>query len=140
VDPYTIPAVPSISGANYRGSTPRTIVEPDSSEANGRVLPPRVKPLPDPDAELRRQSPSRAPQLLDPGDKTALGRRDPWAVVPAVWPTAQRGGRVVSHTSDSSPYLQHASSQQSAHAYEPVRRFVPAAEAAYDDGGWQSAR
>jgi hypothetical protein len=140
VDPY---AVPSISGANYRGATSpsKTIQEPAASDANSRGLAPGVQPVPDLDAEKSRTIPSRAPQLLDPRDKTATTRFNRWAVVPAIWPTKERGGRVIGSESESSPYLQQVSAPQPAHEYEPVRHFVPAAaETEYDDSGWQSGR
>jgi hypothetical protein len=139
-DPY---AAPIISGARYHGSNspPRTIHEPGTGEMNPRGLAPSVQPVPDPDANERRSVPSRAPQLLDPRDKTANVRLNRWAVVPAVWPTKERGGRVITPTSEASPYLQNVSAPLPAHEYEPARHFVPApAQAEYDDGGWQSAR
>jgi hypothetical protein len=132
---------PSVSGANYRGtpSPSKTIHEPGTGETDSRELAPSVQPVPDPDAQHRPASPSRAPQLLDPRDKTATKSFNRWAVVPAVWPTKERGGRVIAPTSEASPYLQNVSAPQPAHDFEPVRHFVPAA-AEYDDSGWQSGR
>jgi hypothetical protein len=140
VDPY---AAPIISGAKYHSATPpaRTIHEPGTGETNARQLAPSVQTVPDPDAAERRTSPSRAPQLLDPRDKTAKARFNRWAVVPAVWPTKERGGRVIVPASEASPYLQQVSAPQPAQGHEPMRHFVPAAaEAEYDDSGWQSGR
>jgi hypothetical protein len=140
---YAPEADPYISGANYRGTRtpPKTIREPGSSEASERALPPSVQPVPDPDAS-KRAAPSRAPQLLDPRDKTASVRTNRWAVVPAVWPTKERGGRVVSQDAgETSPYLQNVATSRPAHELGPVKHFVPSpAEAVYDDGGWKSAR
>ena len=139
-DPY---AVPSISGANYRSksSSPTTIREPGADEATQRELAPSVRPVPDPEAREQRESPSRAPQLLDPRDKSAASRFNRWAVVPAVWPTKSAGGRLATFTrEEASPYLSPQSASEPAHAYDPVKHFVPAAEAKYDDGGWSSGR
>lgn len=140
-DPY---AAPSISGANYRSnkSSPSTIREPGANETTQRQLAPSVQPVPDPDArEHRDSSPSRAPQLLDPRDKSASARFNRWAVVPAVWPTKTAGGRLATYSrQESSPYLSPQVANEPTHAYEPVKHFVPAVEATYDDGGWSSGR
>lgn len=148
IDPY---AAPGISGANYRSNitTPSTIREPGDNAATERPLAPSVRPVPDPDARQRgaaqpadgMSAPSRAPQLLDPRDKSASARFNRWAVVPAVWPTKTAGGRLATYSrQESSPYLSPQVASEPAHAYEPVKHFVPAAEANYDDGGWSSGR
>jgi hypothetical protein len=141
--PAADPYVPGINGANYHTTpTPaKTIREPGADEPTSRGLAPSVQTVPDPDAAERRSGPSRAPQLLDPRDKTASSRFNRWAVVPAVWPTNQPGGRVIGPASEASPYLQHVSAPQPAREHAPVRHFEPAPAAAeYDDSGWQSAR
>jgi hypothetical protein len=139
-DPY---AEPTISGANYRSqpTSPSTIREPGASDSPTRQLAPSVRPIPDPDAREKSESPSRAPQLLDPRDKSASTRFNRWAVVPAVWPTKSAGGRLATFSrEEASPYLSPQSANEPAHAYEPVKHFVPAAEPQYDDGGWSSGR
>jgi hypothetical protein len=102
------------------------------------TLAPGVRIIPGPEAAAPKAN-SRAPQLIDPRDKSASRPMSKWAVVPAVWP-------VKPSNLGKSPYAV-AAGEPTARDYPPVSRFEPTQAAAatqdaaaYDDGGWQSAR
>lgn len=159
VSPYQ-PSQPgtALPATEYYPPSPET--NRFAPQDNGASSPPRFSPpsipatpngvqiVPDPDAPTFKPA-NRAPQLINPSDRSAA-LANPWAVVPAVWPTKQGivarpvqqdrepnnvGGRVVRATRSS------ASRQLDERAdFTPTSAFVPQADEPLDDSGWSSAR
>ncbi len=145
--------VPQDNGSNSSGTSNGG----SSTNSNNtlRFSPPAATPpngvkiVPDPDAPTFKPT-NRAPQLIDPRDRSAA-LHNPWAVVPAVWPTKQRivaspaqptrqpsevGGRLihVTNTSNASRQLNERTD------FTPTSAFVPQAEESLDDSGWTTGR
>jgi|GEM_PF-3082167 len=142
-------APPTVNGNSNSSNNTLRFSPPANSAPNG------VKVVPDPDASLFKPT-NQAPPLLNPRDRSAR-LTNPWAVVPAVWPSKQQavartpqhnvpnfgqnsspnkaGGRVSQATrSNASRQLNERTD------FAPTSAFVRQVDESLDDSGWSSGR